>query len=44
MCTDLARLCDTPQRVHAAFCERSFAVDIIRRIRMWKWLGKPQRR
>ena len=44
MCTDIVRPCDTPQRVHAQFCERQFASDLIRRIRLWKWLGKPEKR
>ena len=44
MCTDLVRLCDTPQHVHAMFCERSFTSDLIRRIRLWKWFGKPEKR
>lgn len=44
MCTDLVRLCDTPQHVHAMFCERRFTSDLIRRIRLWKWFGKPEKR
>ncbi len=37
MSTELARICDTPQHAHAAFCERRFASELLRRIRWWKW-------
>lgn len=44
MSTEIVRLCDTPQRVHAAFCERRLACLLARRVRIWKWLGKPVKR
>lgn len=44
MSTGLARLCDTPQRAHAIFCEQNFARDLICLIRLWKWSGKPVKR
>lgn len=44
MSKELSRLCDTPQRVHAAFCERCFASDLLLRILWWKWIGKPEKR
>ncbi len=44
MSTELSRLCDTPQRVHATLCERRFASELLRRIRWWKWLNEPQKR
>lgn len=44
MSTELSRLCDTPQQVHAAACERMLASDLIIRVRLWKWLSTPLRR
>ncbi len=42
--TALARREDTPQRAHAAFCQRQFTLDLFWRIRLWKWLGTPVER
>ena len=44
MSTELSRLCDTPQQVHAAACERMLASDLIALVRRWKWLRAPLRR
>lgn len=41
MSTELSRICDTPQHAHAAFCERRFASELLRRIRWWKWRNAP---
>lgn len=44
MTTALARREDTPQMTHVAFCQRMFTRDLLWRIRIWKWLGKPVER
>lgn len=44
MQTSLAAASQTSAKQHAEFCERQFAADLIRRIRQWKWLGKPEKR
>ncbi len=44
MNTELSRLSDTQQQAHAAFCERRFASELLRRIRWWKWRNAPRAR
>lgn len=44
MSTELALKRDTPERQHAAFCERRFALELFRLVREWKSTGKPVKR
>ena len=34
----------TRNQAHAAFCERRFASELLRRIRWWKWRNAPRAR
>ena len=44
MTVELSHIQDTPQRQHAIFCERQFAMELFRRIRMWRLAGKLVKR